>query len=61
MLISRSKVKKYALEKAHEKYKNIPHYMPTRVSSDFLNAAEGMLANWIENFINTRPSKGKTL
>lgn len=60
-LINRNQVKKVALEKARYKYRNIPIYMPTQVSSKFLDAAEDALNLWINTFLANRPTKGRTL
>lgn len=60
-LINKSKLKKYVLEKAHEKYRNVPAYMPTRISGEFFEKAEDSLRLWIKHFLESRPSKGKTL
>lgn len=60
-LINRSKLKKYVLEKAHEKYRNVPAYMPTRVSGEFFEKAEDGLRLWVMKFLDQRPSKGRTL
>lgn len=60
-LINKSEVKKVALEKARYKYRNIPVYMPTRVSNKFLLDAEDALIAWINKFIADRATKGRTL
>lgn len=59
-LINKSRLKKYVLDKAKEKYKG-SSYTPTRVSGEFFQLAEDALVVWVFRFLESRPSKGKTI
>ncbi len=56
MLINRSKVKQFALEMA----KSRAHKF-TRVGGDFFIKCEGQLKEFIRNYVQRLPSKGKTI
>lgn len=60
-MIIKSKLKDYAMAVCQERYKNMPQYMPTRVSNEFVQKCEAHLMEYIKQQVESRPSKGKTL
>jgi hypothetical protein len=55
-LISRKKVKAFALEVAEKRYHRF-----TRVGDDFYLKCEGALKDFIRRYVHQLPSKGKTI
>lgn len=59
--LNKKAVRDFALSVAKEKYKNVPVYIPTRVSEEFFLMMESHLKVAILQFVASRPTKGKTL
>lgn len=62
MLITRSVVRRYALDQAANTRKladGTPRF--TRVSKEFFNSCDAQLRAWIQSQVHSLPSKGRTI